>query len=157
MKNNIKKDQGCDRATRDNLEEDHQKGKAGNERGTDRKERRERERETGGVEGGGKEAWGRNWVARNEFYYMTWPTWHGSGAPCLTVRSHRRRPGCHDSPILCLSLKPLDHRTVPIVLVFFSFTHSVRANHFSKHYIFRTLTKRNRVDCPSVSDRANLS
>jgi hypothetical protein len=63
MRNNIKKDQGCDRATRDNLREEDQKGKAGNGRGTDRKKTREKERETGGVGGGGKEAWGRSWVA----------------------------------------------------------------------------------------------
>ena len=63
MKNNIKNDQGCDRATRDNLQEGHQKGKAGNGRGTDQKKTKEKERERGGVGGEGKEAWGRNWVA----------------------------------------------------------------------------------------------
>jgi hypothetical protein len=49
MKNNVKKDQGCDRATQDNLQEEHQKGDAGNGRGTDRKETKGKESETGGV------------------------------------------------------------------------------------------------------------
>jgi hypothetical protein len=43
------------------------------------------------------------------------------------VRSHRRRPGCHDDPsVLCPNR--LDRRTEPIVVFFFSFAHSVSAN-----------------------------
>lgn len=121
MKNNIKKDQGCDQATRDNLQEEDQKGKAGNGRGTDRKKTKGKERETGG---GGQD--GRRVGERVEFYYMTdlgslgTPLMLGGALVAMTI-------------LRCLSLKPLQ------------LWYSVHANHFSKHDIIRTLIKTNCV------------
>jgi hypothetical protein len=74
MKNNEKKDQGCDRATRDNLQEEHQKGKAGDGRGTDRKKTKGKEMETGGGEEDGRRGEGVELPdGRAEFYYIGTP------------------------------------------------------------------------------------